>query len=52
MLSAILKSSIFHFYENSEGNWHLECVSYLRDYFCTKLPEDGTLVTKHIGVGT
>jgi len=52
MLSAILKSSVFHFYDNSEGNWHPVCVSYLRAFVGTKLPEDGTLVPKHIGVGT
>ena len=36
----------------SEGNWHPKYTLDLRSFVFKKLPEDGTLVPKHVGVGT
>jgi len=35
----------------SAGDWHLKCVLDLRPFVVNKLPEDGTLVPKRVGVG-
>jgi hypothetical protein len=37
---------------DSVGNWHLKNVSGITILVLNKLPEDGTLVPKHVGVGT
>jgi hypothetical protein len=37
-------------YDDKEGDWHLKYV--LDDPYFNKLPEDGTLVPKNVGVGT
>ena len=41
-----------HFYAVSEGDWHLKCVLDLRSFPVDKLPEDDTLVPKHVRVVT
>jgi hypothetical protein len=38
-------------YENG-GDWHLKFVLDLRSFVVSKLPEDGTLVPKHVVIGT
>jgi len=38
-------------YDASAGDWHLKCLLDLRSFVVHKLPEDGTLVSKHVRVG-
>jgi len=42
----------FNFYDESEGDKHLKYVLDLRPFVVNKLPDDGTLVPKHVGVDT
>ena len=40
----------FNFYDESEGDWHLKYVLDLRPFVVNKLPDDGTVVPKRVGV--
>jgi len=42
----------FNFYDESEDDWHLKYALELRAFLFNKLPEDGTLVQKHVAAGT
>ena len=42
----------FNFYDESDGDWHLKYALALRVFLFNKLPEDGTLVPKHVAAGT
>ena len=48
----ILISLICNFNDECESDQHLKYVSVLRNFVVIKLPEDGTLVPKHVGAGT
>jgi hypothetical protein len=39
-------------YDGSEGDQHLKYMFDLRTFVVDKLPDDGNLVPKHVGVGT
>jgi hypothetical protein len=41
-----------NFYDEREGVWNLKCVLDLRAFVFNKLPEDGTLIPKHVAAGT
>jgi hypothetical protein len=41
-----------HFYDESEGDWQLKYELDIQNFVLNKLSEDGTLVPKHVGVGT
>ena len=40
------------FYGGREGDWHLKYLVDLGSFVVSKLPEDGTLVPKHVAVDT
>jgi len=52
MINIIYYFKIFNFYDDGEGDWHLKGVSNLQFFVFNKGLEDGTLMPKHVGVGT
>jgi len=42
----------FNFYDESVGEYCLKYLLDLRTFVAEELPGDGTLVPKHVGVGT
>jgi hypothetical protein len=42
----------FNFYYETESLWNLTYVLDLRVFVFNKLPEDGTVVPKHVAAGT
>jgi len=43
---------ICNYHDESKGDLHLKYVLDLRCFVVNKLPGDGTVVPKHVGVGT
>jgi hypothetical protein len=44
--------NIVRLFDGSEGKWRLTYLLYLRNFVADRLPDDGTLVPKHVVVGT